>query len=180
MISQEKLLTVKGRTEPLLEEIRDIVLYQRMQVAIGPIPMGDGCRCGTSKGSKPDGKPIAFTGKWVGWQTDPTREDGGNPRPYGIKEFPVDGSTLDPQLQQLLVLTLAYPGCNCFLFIFVCGKAVGRGGPLHLSPIPVASLLPSFDISAQLLLKFLQRTNLECQTLLHCLASHLQRVGQIV
>ena len=87
VIGQEKLLTVKGRTEPLLEEIRDIVLHQRMQYggACGQPPVGGrlvptlrlvsnsfslaprGDGCGYIRG----GGPIAFMGKRISWQTDP-------------------------------------------------------------------------------------------------------------
>lgn len=57
----------------------------------------------------------------IGWQTDPTWEDGGRrgracpcPRPNGIELFPVNGKAFDPPLQQFLILAVLEPfvdGC---------------------------------------------------------------------
>jgi hypothetical protein len=101
--------------------------------------------------------------------------------PYGREEPPVDLSALDPPLQEFLIFALLEPFPDEFLYLFLIPEECHHLFILfHLSPIPLALLLWFLEISLQLLLKFLQRNDLECQTLLHLFASHLQRIGQIV
>jgi hypothetical protein len=73
---------------------------------------------------------------------------------YGIEEFPIDGSALDPELQEFPVLPFTHPGSDGFLSIFVCGKEADGVVSFHPPAIPVAFLLPSFDVSSQLLREF--------------------------
>src|SRR5579859_6350958 len=88
-----------------------------------------------------DGEPVAFTGKGIGWQANPTREDACLPRPYVIEGLPVDGPALDPPLQQFTVLPLFHPGGDHFLAILVCGKDADPIMSFRLSSIPVTFLL---------------------------------------
>src|SRR5437667_10881112 len=60
MIGQEKFLTVKSRTEPLCEEIRVVVLHQRMQHRAGACVLDNGATC--SKQARPTGDPVTFAG----------------------------------------------------------------------------------------------------------------------
>src|SRR5437764_11980005 len=138
MISQEKLVTAKGRTEPLCKEIRNVVLYQRMQgdvadracpypacvpCAIDRLsPQGDGCRCETFCQLDFRGRnPVAFPGKRIGWQTDPTRQgrsrrdyalrrsEGCKTPPYIIQELPINVHPSHPYLRYLCEILLLAP-----------------------------------------------------------------------
>jgi hypothetical protein len=71
-----------------------------------------------------------------------------------IQVFPIDGSTLDPELQEFPVLAFTHPGSDGHLSIFVCRKEADGVVPFHPSAIPVATLMGRVgDIPVQLLLK---------------------------
>src|SRR5438034_1094027 len=87
-------------------------------------PWGDDCLCGVSCWQRtgalrspygmrshracPDRDPVAFTNKWIGRQTDPTRQGGDKPRPYGIEELPINAYSSHPYLRYLCeILPLA-------------------------------------------------------------------------
>src|SRR5436305_11619977 len=118
--------------------------------------------------------PVAFRGKGIGRQADATWQT------LSIKEFPFDGCALDPQLQQFPILAFAYPGCDSFLSIFVCGKDTISVLSSHLSTIPVTVPLRILQVSMQLLREFCERTDRQCQSFLHRLTPYLQRIGQIL
>src|SRR5437762_11880305 len=118
MVSQEKLVAAKSRTEPLFPQRGGVVLHQRMQrgvVACVPCAR-DGCRC--VAGCLLSGgywNPVAFASERICWQTDPAWQGRGKPCPYGIEVFPIDCEALDPQREQFPVLPFAHPGRDCFL-----------------------------------------------------------------
>jgi len=84
--------------------------------------------------------------------------------PYGREEPPVDLSALDPPLQEFLIFALLEPFLDEFLYLFLIPEECHHLFVLfHLSPIPVPCLfLWLLKISAQFLLKFCERTDLEC------------------
>ena len=93
--------------------------------------------------------PIALSSKGIGRQTDPMWQGGGNPLPYGIEVFPVNSCALDPEREQLLILSFVHPGYDRFLTIFVCRKDVNRIVLFRLPAIPIVSLVCRIgDISA--------------------------------
>src|SRR5579859_4437646 len=87
MIAQEKLVTVKGRTELLLPKRGGVTLHQRRRRWCQRMQRGVTCEHGPWISRSPNlrcrdgwnwwtcpygwgGDPIAFAGKWVSWQRD--------------------------------------------------------------------------------------------------------------
>src|SRR5579864_7832820 len=147
MISQEKLLTVKGRTEALLNGIGTAVLHQwqrrwcqRMLYSQSRIR----CRCRASCGPQAghlwlclnrtglSRKPIVFVGKRVGWQADPIRQV------LSIEELPIDVHSLHPERRNICEILLLIADIRQELCVFISFKGYGSiswGATLYLTCI---------------------------------------------
>ena len=113
VIGQKKLVTAKGRTELLFEEIRAVLLHQRMQRG----NRRDACRCEASCWLDCQRRdPVAFAGKWIGRQANPMRQA------LSVEEHPIDVHSSHPYPRNLVELLLLAPDVQQGLSIFIAFK----------------------------------------------------------
>src|SRR3989304_7819694 len=111
MIRQEKLLAREGRTEPLLAEIRGILMQHGVKIPVS-------IACPLAPGPLPlyIKEPIAFPGKRIGGQADATRPC------IAVELVPINNQTLDPEVQGLRIFSAFHPFVDGFLKFFIRGE----------------------------------------------------------
>src|SRR5579859_4655245 len=65
------------------------------------------------------GKPVAFTSKWIRWETDSTWQGGGHSLLYTVEEPPIDMHSSYPDLRYLCEIPLLVPDMQQGLSIFI-------------------------------------------------------------